>query len=175
MLVPILIGVGALLALLCLIAAFRPDKFRVERSAEIAAPPAKVFALLQDFHEWPKWSPWEKLDPHMTRTHSGAAAGVGAKYAWKGDKKVGEGAMEILEAQAPTRLRIKLDFLVPFEAHNLTLFDLSAAGSGTRITWAMEGSQPFLFRLMCLFMSMDKMVGRDFEKGLAAMKSVAES
>ena len=166
----VIVVVAAVLAL----AASKPGSFRVVRAAEIKAPPAKVFALIDDFHEWPKWSPWEKMDPAMTRTHSGAASGKGAAYAWVGNKKVGEGRMEITSATAPASLTIKLDFMKPFEAHNTTEFTLEPMNGGTVVTWAMTGASPFMFKLMGLFTSMDKMIVKDFEQGLASMKQAAE-
>ena len=174
MLVPILIAVGALVVLLLIYAATRPDVFRVERSTLIQAPAAKVYALIDDFHAWKRWSPWEALDPNMKRTHEGAPSGVGAKYGWHGDKKVGRGAMEITAAKPHESITIKLDFFEPFEAHNTVTFALKAAGGGTQVVWAMDGRQVFFLKLMGVFMSMDKMVGKDYEKGLAAMKAVAE-
>ena len=152
----------------------RPDAFRVERSASIDAPPEKVFALINDFHNWPSWSPWDKMDPAMKRTHSGAASGVGAVYAWQGNRKVGEGRMEIIDSSPPSRVAIKLDFLKPFEAHNTADFSLRPAGGGTSVTWAMFGPASFMTKAMGVFMSMDKMVGKDFEQGLANMKAAAE-
>ncbi len=157
------------------IASTKPGTFRVQRSAAIQAPPEKIFACLNDFHRWPSWSPWEKMDPAMQRTHAGAESGKGAVYSWKGNKKVGEGRMEIVESAAPSRLLIKLDFLIPFEAHNTAEFTLAAQGNSTTVTWAMTGPQPFMFKVMTVFMNMDKMVGKDFETGLANLKAVAES
>jgi hypothetical protein len=154
-------------------AAGKPDEFRIQRSAHINAPPEKIFPLLNDFHNWPSWSPWEKLDPSMQRAHSGAPSGLGAIYQWEGNKKVGKGRMEIT-LSSPVQITIKLDFFKPFEAHNTAEFTLDRDGNATDITWAMLGKQPFMFKVMTLFMSMDKMVGKDFEAGLANMKAVAE-
>ena len=156
-------------------AAIRPDTFRVQRSTVVNAPPDKVFRLLDDFHAWGSWSPWEKLDPGLRRTHSGAQSGKGAVYEWEGNPKVGSGRMEILESSPPTRLLIKLDFLKPFEAHNQAEFVLLAEGASTRVTWAMTGPQAYPMKLMGLFMNMDRMVGDDFEKGLASIKAIAEA
>jgi uncharacterized protein YndB with AHSA1/START domain len=171
-----IIGVGALVAIggFLAFASTRPDSFRVERTTTIDAPPERVFQLVADFHRWPEWSPWEKIDPQMTRTHRGPEQGVGASYAWEGNKKVGSGSMEILEAEPPRRLRIRLDFLRPFEAHNTTDFAFEPQGTGTRVTWAMHGPANFMTKVMCVFTTMDAMVGKDFEKGLATMKEVAE-
>lgn len=156
------------------LAAFRPNAFRVERRARINASPERVFTLLSDFHQWPAWSPWERLDPAMTRTHSGAERGRGAVYAWEGNKKVGKGRMEIIELVTPQKVAITLDFFAPWEAHNTTEFTLAPSGSATDVTWAMYGPSPFMMRVMGIFMPMDKMIGKDFEAGLANLKRAAE-
>ncbi len=174
MLTTILLILAAIIALILGVAATRPSTFRITRAATIAAAPGQIFPLLDDFHAWARWSPWEKMDPAMQRTHSGAARGVGAKYAWTGNKKVGEGSMEILESTAPLRLKVKLDFLKPFEAHNVAEFSLAPTGSDTTVTWSMSGPSPLMFRVMGLFMSMDAMVGKDFEAGLANLRAQVE-
>jgi uncharacterized protein YndB with AHSA1/START domain len=166
--------VAVLIAGVLILAATKADSFRVERATTINAPPEKVFPLINDFREWPKWSPWEKRDPDMRRTHSGAALGQGAVYAWEGNSKVGSGRMEIIEATSPTRAVIRLDFLKPFEAHNTADFQLTRKGESTQVTWAMFGQANFMSKLMQVFMSMDSMVGKDFEAGLANMKAAAE-
>ena len=166
----VVVLIGALLAY----AATRPDSFRVERATVIKAPPAKVFALIDDFHQWAGWSPWEKRDPAMKRTHSGAASGKGAVYAWEGNGDVGAGRMEILETTAPSRVLIRLDFLKPFAATNTAEYTIVPEGDGTRVTWAMYGPAPFVSKLMQVFVSMDKMIGTDFEQGLANLKALAE-
>jgi len=163
-----------LFVVLLVVVATRPDSFRVERSAVMNAPPDRIFPLLDDFRRWADWSPWEKLDPGLKRTHSGAPKGKGAVYAWEGNPKVGSGRMEILESSPASRLLIQLDFLKPFEAHNLAEFTLGAEGASTRVTWAMTGPQALPMKIMSLFMLMDSMVGRDFEKGLANIKDLAE-
>jgi carbon monoxide dehydrogenase subunit G len=155
-------------------AATKPDTFRVERSAAINAPPEAVFPLINDFHNWQAWSPWEKLDPAMTKSHSGAASGQGAVYEWEGNSDVGKGRMEITESAPPSRIKIKLDFLAPFEAHNTAEFALQPAGSGTNVVWAMHGENNFMGKVMQVFMDMDSMIGKDFETGLANMKAAAE-
>ncbi len=155
-------------------AATRPDTFRVHRSASIRAAPEKIWANLADFQRWPAWSPWEKRDPQMKRTVSSPSGGQGATYAWQGNKDVGSGRMEIVEAQAPKKLGIRLDFLEPFEAHNAVDFTLEARGPETHVTWAMYGPANFMTKLMGVFVSMDSMVGRDFEAGLANLKAVSE-
>jgi uncharacterized protein YndB with AHSA1/START domain len=174
MLKKILIVVAVLIVVILIIAATRPDSFRVERSTTIKASPAKIFPLINDFHNWPAWSPWEKLDPTMTRTYSGAPAGKGTVYEWKGSGKVGAGRMEITDASAPSKIIIKLDFIKPFEGHDTTAYTLEPQGDSTKVTWTMSGPMPFVSKIMCLFVNMDRMIGKDFETGLANLKSLAE-
>jgi uncharacterized protein YndB with AHSA1/START domain len=152
----------------------RPDTFRVERTTSIKAPPEKIFALLNDLHQWEAWSPWEKIDPALKRTYSGAASGKGAAYAWTGNQEVGSGRMEIVEPVPAARLTLKIDFTAPFEAHNMIEFTLVREGDATRVTQAMYGPSPFVSKLMGLVFSMDKMVGGKFEEGLANLKGLAE-
>jgi uncharacterized protein YndB with AHSA1/START domain len=156
-------------------AAMKPDTFRIERSALVNAPAERIFPLIADFRRWPTWSPWETKDPNLKRTLSGAEEGKGAVYAWEGNKNVGSGRMEILEADAPGLIRIKLDFFKPFEAHNTAEFSLKPEGDATRINWAMIGPSPFMSKLMQVFMSFDAMVGKDFEAGLANLKRQTET
>ena len=171
-----ILGALALLVVLALaLAASRPDSFRIERSIVVKAPPHKLFPLVDDFHSWGSWSPWEKLDPDLKRVHGGASKGKGATYAWEGNPKVGSGRMEILESNEAAKVVIKLDFLKPFEAHNQAEFTFIPEGAATRVNWAMTGPQAFPMKAMSLFMSMDSMVGKDFEKGLASMKEIAET
>jgi hypothetical protein len=166
----VVVAVAAIMVL----AATKPDNFRVQRVVTIQAPPDKVFALINDFHNWGAWSPWEKLDPEMKRSFGGPAAGKGANYAWEGNSKVGQGRMEIRESQPSASVNIQLDFLKPFEAHNTAIFSLQPAADGTHVSWAMEGPAPFMSKLMQVFVSMDSMIGKDFETGLANMKAAAE-
>jgi uncharacterized protein YndB with AHSA1/START domain len=166
----IVIGVGVVLGL----AAMKPDTFRVQRAMAIKAPPEKIFALINDFHAWGQWSPWEKKDPAMRRTFSGAPNGKGAAYAWEGDKNVGQGSMEIVESAPPSRIAIKLDFMKPFEAHNTVVFALEPKGDATNVTWDMQGPTPFFAKIIHVFLDMDKMVGNDFETGLANLKAASE-
>ena len=166
--------IAALILVVLILATTKPDTFRVERKIDIRATPDKIFALIDDFHNWAAWSPWEKLDPAMTRTFSGPASGRGTAYAWEGNKKVGKGAMEITDLTAPAKIVIKLDFYVPFEAHNTAEFTLSATGETTTVSWVMFGPAPFMAKIMHVFMSMDKMVGKDFVEGLNNMKAIAE-
>ena len=165
---------AAAVILLLAYAATRPDSFSVQRTTTINAVPDKVLPLLTDFHRWPEWSPWEKLDPTMKRTHSGAANGVGAIYEWDGNDKVGAGRMEVTGIQAPSKVNVKLDFKRPFESQNTTEYSLVPKGSATELTWTMSGPSPFISKVMGIFVSMDKMIGKDFEAGLANIKGVAE-
>jgi hypothetical protein len=169
----IVIALIVLIAGILVLAATRPDSLRVERSAQISAPPEKILALVNDFHQWGAWSPYEKLDPAMKRTYAGAAAGTGAVYEWEGNAKAGHGRMQIVDA-APTRTAIQLDFIKPFEAHNIAAFTAQPQGNTTRITWSMEGPASFTHKVVGLFLNMDKMIGGDFETGLANLKAVAE-
>lgn len=168
----IAIVVAILIAILLGYAATRPDSFRLERSVTIKAPPEKAFALINDFHQWGAWSPWEYMDTDLQRTYSGPAAGVGAVYNWEG-KKTGVGRMEIVETSSPSLVKIKLDFFKPFEAHNTAEFTLQAQGDTTNVTWAMYGPSPYMSKLMGVFFSIDKMVGKDFEAGLEKLKAAA--
>jgi uncharacterized protein YndB with AHSA1/START domain len=170
----VVVVILVLLGILLLVAATKPDAFRIERTASIKAPPEKIFAFINDFHTWGGWSPWEKLDPAMKKTHSGPENGRGAVYEWEGNKQVGKGRMEITEAVPPSKVTIKLDFFKPFEAHNTAEFTMAGQGDATNVTWAMYGRQPFMFKVMSIFMSMDKMIGKDFETGLANLKGLAE-
>lgn len=174
MLKKILLGLVVIVAAVLLFALTKPDSFSVERSATIKAPPEKIYPLISDFHQWPQWSPWEKLDPNMKRSLSGAPQGVGAVYAWTGNDDVGEGRMEITGATPPTQVNIKLDFIKPFASQNTTVFTLTPQGDSTQVKWVMQGPAPYITKLMTVFVSMDKMVGSDFEKGLSNMKAAAE-
>jgi carbon monoxide dehydrogenase subunit G len=154
-------------------AATRPDSLHVERAASIKAPPEKIVALIRDFHSWTAWSPYEKVDPAMKKTYSGAASGKGAVYEWDGNSQVGQGRMEITEA-SPSRVTIKLDFLKPFEGHNVAEFTLEPKGDVTKVTWSMEGTSAYAAKVIGIFINMDTMIGNDFEAGLASLKSIAE-
>jgi uncharacterized protein YndB with AHSA1/START domain len=170
------IGIVVLVMLVVLVAvvATRPDEFTVTRSRTIAAPPDAVFAQLSDFHRWQQWSPWERLDPAMKREFSGASAGKGAVYSWAGNDDVGEGRMTITEAQPAENVVIRLEFLEPMAMTSTTGFVLTPAKQGrTNVTWSMTGENNFISKGMSLFMNMDKMVGKDFEAGLARLDSVA--
>lgn len=157
------------------LAATRPDTFRVQRAASIKAPPEKVFALINDFNRWGTWSPWEQKDPAMKRSYGSATSGKGAVYAWEGNKDVGQGRMEIAESSPPSKLAIKLDFVKPFAAHNLVEFTLRPEGDTTSVTWAMQGDTPYFAKIIHVFINMDSMIGKDFESGLARLKVAAET
>ena len=175
MLLTILGVIAALIAAILIFAATRPDSFRVERSTTIKAPPERVFGYINDFHNWPAWSPWEKIDPALKRTYSGPASGKGSAYAWEGNGKVGSGRMEIQESSPPGKILINLDFMKPMEAHNIAEFTLVPKGDTTDVTWAMYGPSPFLSKVMQTFFSMEKMVGGSFAEGLANLKAAAEA
>ena len=174
MLWTILIIIAVVIAGILIFAATKPDVFRVQRSATIAAPADKIFPYLLDFQRWPSWSPYEKKDPNMKRAFSGPASGPGAIYAWDGDKNVGAGRIEVTEVSPNARLAFDLVMLKPFQARNKGEFTLEPQGNGTRVTWAMYGPAPFITKLMQVFCNMDRMVGGDFEKGLADLKAVSE-
>jgi len=171
--IAVLLSIAIAVALVA--ASAKPDSFRVQRSAVIAAPPETIFPLIADFHRWGGWSPWEHRDPAMKRTFEGPQSGVGAVYAWDGNRNVGAGRMEIVEAAQPSRIVIKLDFIKPFEGHNIAEFALQGRGPSTEIVWTMHGPAPLLSKVMQLVMNMDKMIGKDFEAGLAGLKRLAEA
>ena len=174
MLTPILAVIAVVLVLLVVFIASRPSQFTVTRSATMSAPPSAIYPLVNDFHEWTKWSPWEHRDPNLKRTYEGPAAGTGAVYKWLGDRNVGEGMMRITESRPGELIRIHLEFIKPFKAINTTEFAFQPNGGQTNVVWTMNGNNNFLAKTMSLFMNMDKMIGGDFEKGLADMKAVAE-
>jgi hypothetical protein len=169
--VVIVVVVGGVLT----IASTRPDTFRVVRSADIKAPPAKIYPLIDDFQRWTAWSPYEGRDTAMKRSFSGPTSGMGAGYSWEGNSQVGQGSMEIVDATPPSKIVLKLDFIKPFEAHNTVDFTLVAKGDATSVTWDMRGPVPFIGKIMHVFINMDRLVGSDFETGLANLKALAES
>ena len=166
----LVVAVGGVL----LYAATRPDTFRVERSVVINRTPADVFPLLDNFHNWVDWSPWEGLDPTMRRTYRGPDQGNGAIYEWEGNSRVGKGHMEITRTESPTHLTIDLRFVKPFKADNAAAFDLERRGDATDVTWAVYGPLPFPSKVMSIFVSMDKLLGKDFDRGLSRLKAAAE-
>jgi uncharacterized protein YndB with AHSA1/START domain len=168
----VLIG---LIALLLVVVATRPSLFRVQRSASIAAPPELVFPLIDDFHQWEGWSPWDKLDLGMQKKYSGPARGEGATYDWSGNDDVGVGSMRILGSEPPRRVAIQLEFKEPWQATNVTTFELRPVAAGTEVSWAMEGQNGFMAKAASLFMDMDALIGKDFETGLSQLRSLAEA
>jgi carbon monoxide dehydrogenase subunit G len=171
----IAIVVVVLIAAILILAAAKPDTFRVQRAARIKAPPEKIFAFINDFNRWGTWSPWEKKDPAMKRTYGASTSGKGAVYAWEGNKDVGQGRLEIAESSPPSKVTLKLDFVKPFEAHNIVEFALEPKGDATNVTWAMQGATPYFAKIIHVFINMDSMVGKDFETGLANLKAAAEN
>ncbi len=168
----LIIAAAGILAL----AAMKPDYFRVERTTNIQAPAEKIFPHINVMQNWTAWSPWEKLDPAMRRTYTGPTSGVGSKYSWEGNKNIGVGSTEIIESMPPSKLVMNLDFIKPFEAHNVVEFTLVSKGeNSTDVTWAMHGPQPFFAKIMSVILNCDKMVGKEFEGGLASLKKVSES
>ncbi|WP_027169685.1 SRPBCC family protein [Mesorhizobium sp. WSM3224] len=174
MLTTILVIIVIIVAAVLIYAATRPNDFVVTRSASIKAPAEAIFPLINDFRRWPEWSPFEKLDPQMQRTLSGAESGKGAAYAWEGNSKAGKGRMEITNSAPSSLVSLKLDFEKPFRANNSVDFSLSPSGDGTTVTWAMRGARPFIAKLMGLFMNFDTLIGKDFEAGLDNLKRGTE-
>ena len=162
-------------ALFAAVVATRPDTYRVERSAIVAAPPEVVFKYVNDFHRWDQWSPFDKMDPEMRKTYEGAPAGVDARYHWDGNAKAGEGRMRIAESVPGRRIAIDMHFLKPFESEARTTFTFEPVAAGTRVTWAMSGENSMLGKAISLFASMDDMLGKEFDEGLAKLASVAEA
>jgi len=175
MLKKILIALAVIVIVFVAVVALQPSEFRVARTATISAPAPAVFAQVNDFHNWNAWSPWAKLDPAMKQTYEGAPAGTGAISTWTGNKDVGEGRMTITESRPSELVRIKLEFVKPFRATNTAEFTFKPEGDQTIVTWSMAGKNNIMAKAFGLFMNMDKMVGGDFEKGLARMKSVVEA
>jgi hypothetical protein len=172
--VVIAVILAVVIAIVLILAATKPDSFSVQRAIDISAPAERVFPLINDFRQWGGWSPWENRDPTMQRTYEGPMSGKGAVYGWEGNKNVGSGRMEIIEAQPSSKILIKLDFLKPFEAHNTAEFTMLPQGATTHLTWVMRGPAPFISKLMQVFMNFDRMIGKDFEAGLASLKKLAE-
>ena len=175
MLVKILIALAVVVAGLVVVIALQPADFRVSRRATIAAPAPVVFAQVNDFHHWAAWSPWAKLDPAMKQTYEGAPAGAGAVYTWVGNREVGEGRMTIVESRAGDLVRVRLDFVKPFAGTSVAEFTFRPEGDRTAVTWTMTGEKNFVAKAIHLVMNMDRMIGDQFDKGLAAMKTVAEA
>jgi polyketide cyclase/dehydrase/lipid transport protein len=171
-----LAALAALVVVFLVVVAMQPDDFRIERSATMRAPAPAAFAQVNDFQNWRAWSPWEKVDPALKRTYDGPKAGTGAVYAWQGNKDVGEGRMTITDSRPGELVRIKLEFFKPFPATNTAEFRFNQSGpDSTAVTWTMTGQNNFLSKAICLFVSMDRMVGGMFEQGLTQMKSIVET
>lgn len=171
----VLIGIVVVLVAAVAFVATRPADFRIARSTSINAPPEAAFAAINDFHRWNQWSPWDKLDPAMKKTYEGPAAGVGSSYSWVGNDKVGEGKMTLTESQPSSKVGVKLEFIKPFAMTSQVQFDLKPNGTATDVTWSMSGQRDFMGKAFSVVMDMDKQVGPDFEKGLAALKTTAEA
>jgi hypothetical protein len=170
-----LVVIVVVVALLLVVIVSRPEDFSISRSATVAAPPEKVFPQVNDLHNWEAWSPWAKLDPNMKMTFTGPETGTGAAYTWNGNSKVGEGRMTIVESRASELVRIKLEFMKPFTATNASEFTFQPQVNQTTVTWSMTGKRNFMTKAMSLVMSMEKMLGGQFEQGLAQMKAIAEA
>src|SRR4051812_6936814 len=175
MLKKVLLGIVALVAIFAIVVATRPDTYHVQRSTKIEAPADIVFATVNDFHSFAEWSPWAKMDPAMKTTISTPSAGVGAKYEWAGNKQVGKGRMTIVEAQAPSHTKEKLEFLEPFPGQADASFDIKPNGNVVDVTWSMDGKANFIGKAMGLFVSMDKMIGKTFDEGLGNLKRLSEA
>jgi hypothetical protein len=167
------IGLVVVVGAILIVAATKPDTFSVQRTANIKAPPDKILPLISDYRSWTSWSPWEKKDPAMKRTYSGAASGKGAVYEWQGNKEVGQGRMEIADT-SPSHVTIDMHFMKPFDSYSTAEFALTPKGDSTDVTWTMHGPNAFVSKVITVFVSMDKMIGKEFETGLASMKTAAE-
>ena len=166
--------IAVAIAVVLILAATKPNTLLVQRATSIKAPADRIFPLINDFQQWRTWSPYENKDPAMKRTYEGTGSGKGAVYAWDGNKNVGSGRMEILEAQVPSKITIKLDFFKPFEGHNTAEFTMLPQGDRTHVTWLMHGPANFMSRLIQVFMNLDNLIGKDFEAGLANLKTITE-
>jgi carbon monoxide dehydrogenase subunit G len=160
--------------LLLVFAATRPGTFHVERTTAIKAPPEKIFPMINNFHSWAAWSPYESLDPAMKKSFSGADSGPGAVYEWEGNSRAGKGRTEIVESIPASKIKLKLDMIKPIEGHNDVEFTLQPKGDTTNVTWGMSGHSSLMVKVVGIFMNMDRAVGSDFEKGLSNLKTIAE-
>jgi len=175
MVIKILMAVAVIVAVVVVVIAMRPTEFRVERTATMSAPAPVVFAQVNDFHQWEAWSPYAKRDPAMKKSFEGAPAGVGAIYTWSGNHEVGEGRTTIIESRPSALIRIKLEFVRPFAGSSTAEFTFKPEGERTAVTWSLDGRNSFIAKAMGLVMNMDRMIGDDFEKGLAQLQSIAEA
>ncbi len=169
-----LVIIALIIAGLAAYASTKPDTFRMERKTVVNAQPEKIFAVFSDFHEAKNWSPWEPLDPNIKTTFSGAASGVGAIYNWEGNRDVGSGRQEILSVEPARRVTIKINFYKPFKAENTVEYTMVPVAGGTEVGWAMFGAQPFMAKIVALFMNCEKMMNDQFDKGLASLKAYVE-
>jgi uncharacterized protein YndB with AHSA1/START domain len=170
-----LVAIAGIVAGLCIIVAMQPNEYSIERSTVIAAPPDAIFPHVNDLEQWSDWSPWKELDPDAKMVISTPSAGTGANFAWSGNDKVGEGTLTILESQPPERIEVEQVFARPMVGSARMIFSFTPEADGTQVTWRMQGENGFLGKAMCLFMSMEKMIGPDFERGLASIKRVVEA
>ena len=170
----ILLGFAALIVVFLIVVALQPNEYQVARTAAVAAAPERVFAQVNDFHNWEAWSPWAKLDPNAKATFEGPRSGQGAAFIWAGNNEIGEGRMTVTESRPSDLIRIKLDFVKPMEGTSDVEFTFKPQGNDTAVTWTMSGRNNFIGKAICLFMNQDKMLGAYFEKGLASLKSVVE-
>ena len=175
MLKKIFLVLAALIVVFVIVVALQPAAFRVQRSITIAAPPSTVFPHVNDVHQFQEWSPWAKIDPNTKMTYEGPAAGTGAKFSWAGNNQVGEGAMSVTDSRPNEKIEFKLEFKKPFEATNTADFTFQPEGDKTSVTWGMNGTKNFVMKAFGLFMDCDKMIGPDFEKGLASLKNISEA
>ena len=175
MLKKILIVIGVIVVVFVIIVALQPAEFHIARTATIAAPAEVVFAQVNELKKWDAWSPWIKIDPAMKQTYEGPASGKGALSRWAGNNQVGEGSMTITESRPNELIRFDLEFIKPMAGTSTSEFTFKPEGNRTTVTWSMSGRNNFIAKAMCLFMNMDKMVGGEFEKGLAQMKSITET
>ena len=179
MLKKMILGILALIVVIAVVLgaviAMQPEDYKVTRSATYNAPAEKIFEQVNDFRKWDAWSPWAKIDPAMKTTYSGPVSGVGSSYAWIGNSEVGEGKMTISESRPSDFVKIDLDFIQPFASKNVTEFTIKPDGGKTNVTWTMKGKNNLMSKAFGLVMSMDKMIGGDFEKGLAQMKPIVEA
>lgn len=173
MLITVAIAIAVIVLLVFIYAATKPDSFHIERSIDIKAPREKIFALINDFHQWDAWTPYNK-DPAMKKTYGGNASGKGAAYAWEGNRAVGKGEIAIVESVSPSRIAFDLHMIKPFEGRNHVVFALNIAGETTTVSWILEDTQSYFSKVMGVFLNMDKMIGKDFDAGLAKLKSIAE-
>jgi uncharacterized protein YndB with AHSA1/START domain len=172
----IIIAAVVLIVVILIYAAIKPSNFLIQRSMTIKASPNKLFPLINDLHKMQTWSAWETVDPTMKRSYGGEASGKGAKYAWEGNKEIGQGSMEITESTSPSKVALRLDFIKPFEGHSTVEFTLEPKGDNTVVTQTMQGTNAYIAKLMCLlFFNQDKMIGGKFEQGLANLKAIVET